>query len=170
MNHANQVNTRLNRLTEAAKASLDSATVQAEHGVRRSLRAAASAVNQATTLTDKFAAVGAEFGTILFRGSREFAACNLGLSRELLVTARKRLECAATAETLADAWRGQVRSWPATRARLSLSLRNYQDSLGKTYSELKRSAVGALAGSSAAKSQPAPKRRRRTGRKSRAAA
>jgi hypothetical protein len=170
VNFANEMNSQLNRWTEAAKARLESAALQAARGVRRGLRAAASGVNQATIVTEKFATVGAEFSTIMFRGSRELAACNLGLSRELLVTARKRLECAATAETLADAWRGQARSWPATRARLSLSLRKYQNTFGKTYSELKRSAIGALAASSAGKSQAAPQRRRRTARKRRAAA
>jgi hypothetical protein len=164
------MNGEISRWTQVARAGAESVARQAEKRVRRGLLTTASALDQATIVTDKLAAVGAEFGAVMVRRSRELAACNLSLSRELLLAARKRLERAARAETLADAWRDQTRSWPATRARLTANLRSYRNTLAKTYTELKRTAIGASADSRVRKSQASPKRRQRSVRKSRAAA
>jgi hypothetical protein len=162
MTLATQMNSRVNEWPEAARGQVENAALTIGKQLQRGLKAAARGAGRAAHMTDRIAAISAELSSIAIRGSRELAASNLTLSRELLLAAQKRLEQAATADSVGAVLRGQVASWPATREHLRAGFRAYRDRLGKTAIDLQRATVDAIAGAKATKSAGAPKRRRRS--------
>jgi hypothetical protein len=168
MSIGGEMNARVSEWSEAARAQAAIAAVKVRKRLQRGLKTAASGAGQVARLTDRLAAVGAALGSVAMRGSRELAASNLKLSRELLLATQEHLEHAAAAESLRAALRGQIASWPATRERLSAGLRTYREALSRTLIDLQRATAGANAGARRTKSAGAPKRRRRSRAKARA--
>lgn len=162
MSVGEQMNARVSEWSQAARAGAAIAAMTARKQVQRGLRTAANGAGQAARLTDRLAAVGGALGAIAVRGSKELAAINLNLSRNLLLATQEHLEDAAAGKSLRAALRGQIASWPATRERLRSGVRTYRDALSKTLVDLQRATAGAFAGARRTRSAGAPRRRRRS--------